>query len=100
MGDGRHDSVPNEEPVKGPQGAEKRSCDRRPAQILPPQEAHVGAEIIPLQRLPRGRLLPLVLVPAMKFPHRLPVVALRVGRGAAIRSEVLQELLDPLVVDR
>ena len=99
MGEACHRPVPDQEPVKGAQGAEAE-LDGRAAEIVPAQEAKVGAEIIPLQCLPRRRLLPFLLVPAMKFPHRLAVVALRVGRGAPIRSQVLEELLDPLVVDR
>ena len=90
--------MPDQETVKRPQGAEAE-LDGRPAEVVPPQEPEVGAEIIPLQGLPRRGLLPLRLVPAMKLHHRLPVVALRVHRGAPIRSQVLQELLDPLVVD-
>src|ERR1035438_10544585 len=91
--------MPNEETVERPHGAEPE-LDGRPAKVVTPQEPQVGAEIIPLQGLPRRGLLPLRLVPAMKLKHRLPVVALCVHRGAPIRSQVLQELLDPLVVGR
>src|ERR1035441_2865720 len=91
--------MPNEETVERPHGAEPE-LDCRPAKFVAPQEPQVSAEIIPLQCLPRRSLLPLRLVPAMKLQHRLPVVPLRVGRSAPIRGQVLQELIDPLVVDR
>src|ERR1035438_3494651 len=91
--------MPNEETVERPHGAEPE-LDGRPAKFVAPQEPQVSAEIIPLQCLPCRGLLPLRLVPAMKLQHRLPIVPLRVGRSAPIRGQVLQELIDPLVVDR
>src|ERR1035437_5147267 len=91
--------MPSQEPVKGAQRREAE-LDGRPAEMVSPQEANVGAEVIPLERLPRRWLLPLLLMPAIKLQHRLPVIALRVDRGSPIRGEMLQELLNPLVVYR
>src|ERR1017187_1306510 len=67
---------------------------------MSPQEPEVSTEVIALELFPGGRLLALRLVPAMEFPHRLAIVALRVGRRTAVCSQVLQELLDPPFVDR
>ena len=88
--------MPNEEPVEGPQGAEAE-LDGGSAQIVSSQKAQVSAEVIPLEQFPRGRLLALALMPVMEFPRRLTVVALRIGRGTAVRRQVLQELINPLV---
>src|ERR1017187_1340393 len=66
---------------------------------MPAEEPQVSTEVIPLELFPGGRLLALRLVPAVEFPHRLAIVALRVDRRAPVRTQVLQELVDPLFVD-
>jgi hypothetical protein len=45
-------------------------------------------------------LLPLLLMPTVELDQRLAIVALRIDRGATIRRQVLQELLDPAIIDR
>ena len=99
MGEAASDALADEEPVESAQGAEAQ-LDGRPAQLVPPQETHVAAEIVALEALPGRRLLPLFLVPGTKLAHGLTVIALRVDRSAAIGRQVLEETLNPLVFER
>ncbi len=66
---------------------------------MPPKETEIGAEIIPPQFLPSGRLLVLLPVPGVESQQRLPVIALRVSRSAAIGGQVREKLLDPAVTE-
>src|SRR5207247_600878 len=54
---------------------------------------------ISLQFVPFRRFLPFLLVPAGKVSQRLPIVPLSIDRRAALRGEVREKLLTPLVVD-
>ena len=88
----------DQELVKGAQGA-KAKLNGGAAQGMAPEEAQIGAEVIPSQLLPSGRLLALLLVPGRESQQRLPVIALCVSRGAAIRGQVREKLLDPAVAE-
>src|SRR6266568_5326204 len=88
----------DQELVKGAQGA-KAKLNGSAAQAMAPNETEIGAEIIPPQFLPSGRLLVLLPVPGVESQQRLPVIALRVSRSAAIRGQVREKLLDPAVAE-
>src|SRR5207248_2985876 len=88
----------DQEFVKRAQRA-KAQLNGGPAQFAAAEETEVTAEIIALQRVPRGRRFPCLLVPAEKFGQGLAIVALSVDRRAAIRRQVREESLDPWVVD-
>ena len=88
----------DQELVKGAQGA-KAKLNGGAAQAMAPEETEIGAEIIPPQFLPSGRLLALLLVPGIKSQQRLPVITLCVSRSAAIRGEVREKFLDPAVAE-
>ena len=68
-------------------------------QTLASEETKVGSEIVALQFLPGRGLLLFLVVPFAKFQECLAVIALRVRRSPAIRREVNEKFLDPLVTD-
>ncbi len=88
----------DQELVKGAQGA-KAKLNGGAAQAMAPKETEIGAEIIPPQFLPSGRLLALLPVPGVESQQRLPVIALCVNRSAAVRGQVREKFLDPTVAE-
>src|SRR6266850_5612837 len=66
---------------------------------MPAEKTNVASKIVPLQLLPRRRLLALLLVPLDKLHQRLSVVSLGVNRDSTIRGQMLQKSNDPLILD-
>ena len=90
--------APNHEFVKTAKRAEAK-LNRRAAQIAAAKKAEIRPKIIALQRLPIRRVSPFGFEPVQKFEQRLPIIPLRVNRRAAIRCEVLEKILNPLILD-
>ena len=88
--------MPNEESVKRTQGGEPQ-LDGSPAKVLPPQESHVRAEVVPLQRFPGREHLSFLEVPVRELLEGLAIIPLCIDRGAAICGEVLEKTRKPLV---
>jgi hypothetical protein len=99
-------AVSDEKLVKRPQRAEPElNC--RAAQVLPAQKTEVRAKIIALKFFPGDCLSrrsgfirdggPFLVMPVGKFPQRLPVIPLGVNRRPAVRGQVREKSLNPLV---
>jgi hypothetical protein len=83
--------MPDQELVKRSQRTEAK-LNGSTAQLAASEKSQVTPEVIALQLLPNRRGLPFPLVPTTELHDRLPVIPLRVGRGAPVRREVLEEL--------
>jgi hypothetical protein len=91
--------MPDKEFVERAQGA-KSELNRSASEVMSTKIAQVSPEVVPLKLLPSGRLLPFFLVPLRKLEQCLAVIALGIGRGAAIRSEMGKEFGEPGVGGR
>jgi len=88
--------VANQELVKTAKSA-KTELDGAAAKVMASKIAQIRSKIIPLEFIPMWGRITLTLVPAGKLCQSLAIIALGILGGAAVGSQVSEELVQPRV---